>query len=242
MIRSKRMPLVVLLIYLFQSLVSSVFAGLFCFLYTDINILVQNASIYIEGLTLRKELFVEDKRIVSDFLARNEDAIKEVQIKYGQYCFRIANNILSNQQDAEECVNDAWNVLWNTIPPTVPVSLKAYLGKVIRNQALTRYRSAHTQKRNDDMDIIWDEMDECIPSNSNADENANYKLLSGFINDWLRSLTKSDRIMFLRRYYICESLQEISKEFGVNENRIAQKLHKLRKNLKDYLDKKGYEL
>lgn len=185
---------------------------------------------------------MEDKRIVSDFLARNEDAIKEVQIKYGQYCFRIANNILSNQQDAEECVNDAWNTLWNTIPPTVPVSLKAYLGKVIRNQALTRYRAAHTQKRNDDMDIIWDEMDECIPSNSSADENANYKLLSELINDWLKSLAKSDRLTFLRRYYMCESLQEISEEFGVNENRIAQRLHKLRKSLKEYLDKKGYVL
>ena len=185
---------------------------------------------------------MEDKRIITGFLARNEDAIKEVQTKYGQYCFYIANNILSNQQDAEECVNDAWNILWNTIPPTVPVSLKAYLGKVIRNQALTRYRASHTQKRNDDMDIIWDEMDECIPSNSNADEKANYEFLSGFINDWLKSLPKSDRILFLRRYYMCESLKEISEQSGVKENRIAQRLHKLRKSLKDYLDKKGYEL
>ena len=185
---------------------------------------------------------MDDKRIISGFLNRNEDVIEEVQTKYGKYCFHIANNILSNQQDAEECVNDAWNILWNTIPPTVPVSLKAYLGKVIRNQALTRYRAAHTQKRNDDMNVIWDEMDECVPSNINVDENANYKLLSDFINDWLKSLTKSDRIIFLKRYYMCESLQTISEESGVSENRIAQRLHKLRKNLKKYLDKKGYEL
>ena len=92
------------------------------------------------------------------------------------------------------------------------------------------------------MDIIWDEMDECIPSNSNADEKANYEFLSGFINDWLKSLPKSDRILFLRRYYMCESLKEISEQSGVKENRIAQRLHKLRKSLKDYLDKKGYEL
>jgi len=185
---------------------------------------------------------VEDKRIISGFLNRNEDAIKEVQIKYGQYCFCIANNILCNQQDAEECVNDAWNILWNTIPPTVPVSLKAYLGKVIRNRALTRYRAAHTQKRNDHMDVVWDELDECIPSNSNADESANYKLLSELINGWLKTLAKSDRILFLRRYYMCESLKGISEQFGVNENKTAQRLHKLRKELKEYLDKRGYEL
>lgn len=49
---------------------------------------------------------MEDNEIISCLLTRNEDAIAAIQNKYGSYCFQIANNILSNREDAEECVND----------------------------------------------------------------------------------------------------------------------------------------
>ena len=163
---------------------------------------------------MRNEIIVEDRRIITHFLERNEDALRAAQDKYGQYCYSIANNILTNPQDSEECVNDTLNILWNTIPPTVPVSLKAYMGKIIRN----------------------------LPADSNAEETANCKLLTELINNWLKTLDRPDRIVFLRRYYKCEPLSEIAKLLGVNENKAAQNMHKLRKSLREFLDKKGYEL
>ena len=93
---------------------------------------------------------MDDKEIISFLFMRNEDAIEEIQHKYGSYCFQIANNILNNREDTEECVNDTWNIVWKTVPPTKPVSLKAYLGKIVRNQALIRYRTYHAQKK-----ILW---------------------------------------------------------------------------------------
>ena len=138
-----------------------------------------------EGLTLRKEFFMEDKEIISFLLMRNEDAIAEIQNKYGSYCFQIANNILNNREDTEECVNDTWNIVWKTVPPTKPVSLKAYLGKIVRNQALIKYRTYHAQKRFCGLELIMDELDECIPSNFVIAEEANSNMLTGMINAWL---------------------------------------------------------
>lgn len=185
---------------------------------------------------------MEDNEIISCLLKRSEDAIVEISRKYGSYCFQIANNILSSREDAEECVNDTWNIVWNTVPPTKPVSLKAYLGKIVRNQALIKYRTYHAQKRFCGLELIMDELDECIPSNTDIEEEANSNMLTGMINTWLGTLSSGDRVLFLRRYYLCESVKDISERYDLNQNAASQKLLRLRNRLKDYLDKRGYIL
>ena len=44
---------------------------------------------------------MDDKRIIELYFARKEDAIKETERKYGNYCFLIAHNILSSREDAD---------------------------------------------------------------------------------------------------------------------------------------------
>ena len=51
---------------------------------------------------------MEDTHIVQMYWDRNETAISESAMKYGTYCTSIAQNILQNPADAEECVNDTW--------------------------------------------------------------------------------------------------------------------------------------
>ena len=50
---------------------------------------------------------MEDAQIIELFFARSEDAISELDKKYGKFCHKLADNILASAQDAEECVNDA---------------------------------------------------------------------------------------------------------------------------------------
>ena len=56
---------------------------------------------------------MEDYQIIELYFKRNADAIKETDSKYGSYCFTIAENILHNKEDSEECVNDTWFHAWN---------------------------------------------------------------------------------------------------------------------------------
>ena len=48
---------------------------------------------------------MEDIHIINLFLERSEDAIRQVEVKYEKFCFKIAWNILYNTEDSEECVN-----------------------------------------------------------------------------------------------------------------------------------------
>lgn len=63
---------------------------------------------------------MEDAQIIELFFARSEDAISELDMKYGKLCHKLADNILASAQDAEECVNDAYLSTWNAIPPQRP--------------------------------------------------------------------------------------------------------------------------
>ena len=82
---------------------------------------------------------MEDTQIIELYFKRDEAALQETNAKYGAYCFRIAKNILESREDSEECVNDTWGQAWKRIPPTVPESLKAFLGKIVRDISLSRY-------------------------------------------------------------------------------------------------------
>ena len=68
-----------------------------------------------------------DDATVKKLFDRDERALSEVKQKYGNYCRSIANNILSDSRDAEECVNDALLAVWNSIPPNRPENLKTYI-------------------------------------------------------------------------------------------------------------------
>ena len=83
---------------------------------------------------------MEDERIVLLYWDRDEAAISESSMKYGAYCTSIAQNILKNPADAEECVNDTWLHAWNAMPPHRPSLLSTFLGKITRNLSFDLYR------------------------------------------------------------------------------------------------------
>jgi len=84
---------------------------------------------------------MEDSDIIELYWRRNERAIGESSSKYGSYCLSIANNILSNLQDSEECVNSTWLNVWNAIPPQRPNRLSAFFAKITRNLSINKLRA-----------------------------------------------------------------------------------------------------
>ena len=104
-----------------------------------------------------------DAAIVELYFARDELAIRRTDEKYGKFCHRLAMSILSNTQDAEECVNDTYIRTWNSIPPTRPRSLQAFLGRIVKNISINRYHEKKAKRRNRDFDLSLEELEECIP-------------------------------------------------------------------------------
>ena len=80
---------------------------------------------------------MEDNIIIEKLFRRSEDAIADVSEKYEANCIKIAERIVNNKEDAEECVNDTFLAVWNNIPPEKPNPLSAYIYRITRNIAIT---------------------------------------------------------------------------------------------------------
>lgn len=105
---------------------------------------------------------MNDKQIIDLYFSRSEQSIKETKIKYSSFCRKIAYNILSNNEDTDECENDTYLKIWNSIPPNNPENFKAYIGKITRNIALDIWKKNHTQKRNAGIEILFSEMEDIL--------------------------------------------------------------------------------
>ncbi|MCH5324872.1 MAG: sigma-70 family RNA polymerase sigma factor [Eubacterium sp.] len=182
---------------------------------------------------------MDDSKIIELFFERSEQAITELSEKYGAVCMKTARNILGSKSDAEECVNDTYLAVWNTVPPQKPNPLLTYLCKIVRNISLKKYHSNTAQKRNTVYDAALDEIEDYIPSPSNVEDELNAKLLSQQIADFLYTLDKDNRVMFVRRYWYSDSVSDIAAAFGTSAHNVSARLHRIRKELKNYLTSKG---
>jgi len=183
---------------------------------------------------------MEDSEIVDLYWHRDEAAIVETERKYGALCGRVARNILGGEEDAEECVNDALHQAWNAIPPQRPDRLGVWLGKVTRNLAMNLWNKNRAQKRYRGMTELLNELEDCVPAPDTVERELEEQELSTAIDSWLRSLGREDRTLFLRRYWYGVELQELAMERGVSANRLAQKMFRLRRSLKNKLEKEGF--
>jgi len=186
---------------------------------------------------------MEDSEIIDLFVARNESALRETQSKYGGYLYTIAYNILANNEDSGECVNDTYMKAWQTIPPTIPASLRAYLGTVVRNIAITVFRRrGNLSNGGSQYALSLDELGECVSGGETPQEKADSNLLGQCISGYLRTLPVQTRDIFVCRYYFCDPINDIAGYFGASESKIKSSLYRTRKGLKEYLKKEGFDV
>ncbi len=184
---------------------------------------------------------MEDHQIVTLFYHRAEKAIDETAKKYGPLCRRIAQNILENEQDADELVNDTYLRLWNTIPPEQPKSLKAYAATVCKHLALDRYERDHAQKRGGgQLPMALEELAECIPDT--ASDVTEHLALRDALHSFLDALPPFSRVLFVRRYWYLTPLDALAAEVGMREGALAMLMLRIRKKLKQYLQKEGFDV
>ncbi len=182
---------------------------------------------------------MQDSKIIDLFFERSEQAITELSEKYEKLCKKISINILGNEEDALECINDSYLGVWNTIPPERPDNLKYYLCRIVRNNSLKRFHSNTAKKRNGFYDVALQELEECLPDENTTDKKLLSDEITGLLNSFLESQNKVNRIIFVRRYYFNDSIAEISKRVNMTENNVSVRLNRMRKSLKNHLEKEG---
>lgn len=183
---------------------------------------------------------MDDAAIISLYWSRDESAISETEYRYGKYCRSIAERILSSAEDAEECVSDTWLNAWNAIPPQRPDSLSAFLGRIVRNLSISRWRKEHAQKRFSGLEALLSELEDCLPAPDRVEKEVEGGELTAAVERWLEGLEKEDRVLFLQRYWYGEEVKALAKAEGMGANRMAKRLMRLRRDLKRELEKEGF--
>ena len=183
---------------------------------------------------------MDDKLIVKKFFDRDESAIEDTKQAYEGYCKSIANNILKDTRDGEECVNDALFAAWNSIPPNKPENLKAYIGKLTREKALDILRKNNAQKRTDgNSSVPFEELEEAVGIDT-VEDSVTSRELSRVISDFLLSQKAEERKVFVRRYWYCDSVSDICERYGYGKSKVLMMLKRTRDKLAEHLKKEGY--
>jgi len=183
---------------------------------------------------------MDDEKIVDLYWQRDENAIAVTSAKYGAYCGSIARYILTDLNDAEECVNDTWLNAWNAMPPHRPSKLSVFLGKITRELSLNCYKARFAQKRGGgELTLALAELDECISSNESVEQTVEYELIGKVISDFLLMQPEKTADIFVRRYYHICSIGQISNEFHISESKVKSILFRVRKKLRERLEREG---
>jgi RNA polymerase sigma-70 factor (ECF subfamily) len=183
---------------------------------------------------------MEDKEIISLYNERSENAIKETDNKYGTYLRKISDNILGDRGDTEECMNDSYLKVWNSIPPQVPKILKAFVARITRNTALNIYEKRKASKRcASEVALSLEELEECLEGRDNVVSEIERKEIMKALDDFLGTLDKKKRILFVQRYFYLESLDDIAGRNDISGAALRTMLCRTRTELKEFLKKRG---
>ncbi len=178
---------------------------------------------------------ITDEKIIEMFFERSEQAIQELDVKYGKICYALSHNIVGSRQDAEECVNDAYLGAWNAIPPVKPDPLRAYICKIVRNISLKIYYRKQAAKRSSHYTIAMEEIESCIADPHTVEAEMEARELARIIENFLETLTKKERVIFMLRYAYMDTYADIAKRVGISDKNVSVRLTFIRQKLKDYL-------
>lgn len=186
---------------------------------------------------------MQDEMIVDMYWRRNEKAIEETAAKYGGYLFKIAKNILEDEEDSKESVNDTYLKTWKSIPPNRPDPLLPYLSKIVRRTSIDIFRGKNREKRRGSQyEASLCELAECVSKGDETAAAVDCGLLSSAINDWLLTLPAESRAVFIGRYYFMDPIKDLTEYHGMSSSKVKSLLFRLRASLREYLEKEGFEL
>ena len=178
-----------------------------------------------------------DDREIAELLY-SEDPQGPVQLdkKYRNLCESIALHILGNREDAEECASDALMKVYGSIPPEKPAFLKTFTLKAARHTAIDCLRKRNAGRRPDaHLTDIESELEVFLSGKDELAQRADSEAIREVLNSFLDGLPARDRIIFVRRYWYMDSLDEIAERLHESAGSVRGILYRDRKKLKKLL-------
>ncbi len=148
--------------------------------------------------------------------------------------------MLRSPEDAEECVSDVYINLWNKIPPA-PENLKSFICRVTKNMCLKKLEYYSAERRIGESTVSHTELEESLGDGRRVENESNAEL-GEVISRFLRSQSPEARNVFMRRYWLMESVKDIAVKYSFSEGKVKSMLFHTRNKLKKFLKKEGIDL
>ena len=183
---------------------------------------------------------MQDHEIIALYNKRDQDAIVQTDRKYGAYCFAVANRILANEQDAEECLQDTYLRTWNTIPPERPSVFHAFLAKITRNLSLNRY-DMRKRKGRVPAEVIcpMDEVQDFLPDPNGPDDDTLSEAVKRIVMTYLEQTTRRRMYVFVSRFFYSYTVPQIAGRLGCSTSTVNKELAEIKRELRVCFEKEG---
>ncbi|MCX4370620.1 MAG: sigma-70 family RNA polymerase sigma factor [Dysosmobacter sp.] len=175
---------------------------------------------------------MNDKKIISEIAAQNEQVLAFAVQKYSKLLWKIVAPILINAasaQDVEECVADVFIYLWQYPEKYDPdkAVLSSWLSLVARSKAIDRYRQIIKRKEISIGEII----EECQEFNEVAADDEKERL-----DSYIDRLGENERDLIIRRYYYNQKPAEIAIALDIPKKKVENRLYYVRQKLKKMME------
>lgn len=201
--------------------------------------LIRVKAFHYEGKEMKA---LDDNRIVDLYLSRDETAIAHTSEKYGSRLRNVAYGIVEDLHTAEECENDIHGGVELDSPHEPKSYLFAFLARITRHIALDFCKERSRLKRSAFISELSAEMEQCIPAPDDTERRIDAMVLCEAINTFLATLSDEKHNIFMRRYWYMDSIAAVSKRYGLSQSKVKSILFRSRNQLREYLDKEGYDL
>lgn len=182
---------------------------------------------------------MSDCMILEQLRAGSEPAIDLLDECYGEYCRAIAFRILRSEEDVRECLNDVYWKIWNAAKDKDISDLKHYVAGVTRNVAIDIYNKRKNQENILQESDIQRELEECFWPHDDSATITDAIVIRDVLNAFLCTLSRTERWVFMRRYWNMDSIKQIAAACGKREEAIRKMLSRTRQKLKIRLEKEG---
>jgi len=161
-------------------------------------------------------------------------ALEEAMDRYTAYAAKIIAVYLNRAlpaEDMEEVLSDVFVSLWNS-RERLTGEIKPYLAAIARNAARQKLRQSHFTET---LPENWDLQDDAPPLEQRIESAEQASVLRQALN----SMASEDRNLFIRIYFLEQTVEEIAAVTGQNASTLRVRLHRGRKKLRQILLERG---
>ena len=174
---------------------------------------------------------------ISNFYTNNKLDLEKVIKKYTRYVYSIIKAKVPNikKEDAEEVISDVFFALWNNKNKLdISKGMSLYISGITKNLITKKLRDIKKFENITDYDENLVNLENIELKVEDIEKNE-------IILTELEKLSLEDKDIFMYYYYYSRKIKEIAKILDISESKTKIKLSRIRKKLRQALERKGYK-